>query len=118
MAEFSSKLHKLLEEKGWDKRKGARELAVSLASFYNYLNQDDLASFEVLERAHARFGMTFEHIDFGANARKALGPVPEKPRQYILPFLQSVRENDIEVIATKPVKPDTLQITVHIKFAG
>jgi hypothetical protein len=118
MAEFSLKLYGVLEKKGWDKQKGARELAVSRASFYNYLNQTDLASFEVLKRAHDRLGMKFDYIDFGASARSLNVAAIEQPRQYVLPFLKSVRENDIEVISTKPVRPDTLQLTINVKFAG
>jgi len=118
MAEFSTKLYRVLADNGWDKRRGARELAVSPASFYNYLNQNDLASFDVLKRSHERFGIKFDYIAFGAAARSVQMPTLEQPRQYILPFLKSVRENDIEVISTKPVRPDTLQLTVNIKFAG
>jgi len=124
MAEFSAKLYAILDEKGWVKQKSgkeraARALGVSRASFYNYLNRLDLASFEVLKRAHDRWGMNFAHIDFGAKAPPQPTPTEEDaPRQYVLPFIKSVRENDIEIVQTKPVRPDTLQLTVNIRFAG
>lgn len=124
MAEFSAKLAELLKAKGWDKVKGGKEKAasqldVSRASFYNYLNKNDLPSFEVLKRAYEKWGMTFEHIDFGsARSSRHVPSEEESPRQYVLPFLQAVRGEDVEVVRAKTVKPDTLQLTVNIRFAG
>lgn len=33
-------------------------------------------------------------------------------------LIENVRERDAEIIKSKSVKPDTLQLTVNIKFAG
>jgi dihydropteroate synthase len=117
MVEVSEKFGKVMEERGWNVERAAKELEVSRASFYNYCNKDDLASFEVLKRAHDRWGLNFRYIDFGANSRNS-SPTTEESRQYVLPFIEGVRERDIEIIKTKSVKPDTLQLTVNIKFAG
>jgi transcriptional regulator with XRE-family HTH domain len=117
MVEVSEKFEKVMEDNGWNVERAAKELEVSRASFYNYWNKNDLPSFEVLKRAHDRWGLNFKHIDFGATSRQSF-PTAEEPRQYVLPFIESVRERDVEVIKAKSVKPDTLQLTVNIKFAG
>ncbi|HEY1528245.1 MAG TPA: hypothetical protein VGH51_18615 [Candidatus Angelobacter sp.] len=117
MTEVSEKFGKVMEDRGWNAERAAKELDVSRASFYNYCNKNDLASFEVLKRAHDRWGLNFKYIDFGANSRHSSSP-PEEHRQYVLPFIDNVRERDVEIIKTKSVKPDTLQLTVNIKFAG
>jgi transcriptional regulator with XRE-family HTH domain len=117
MVEVSEKFETLMEERGWSVERAAKELEVSRASFYNYCNKSDLASFEVLKKAHDRWGLKFKYIDFGANSRQS-SPTTEEPRQYVLPFIANVRERDVEIIKAKSVKPDTLQLTVNIKFAG
>jgi len=116
MAEVSEKFTAQKRAKGT--KEAAKELRVSPASFYNYVNQDDLPSFEVLKRAHDKWGLNFKHVDFGSRAPVSAPTEEESPRQYLLPFLESVRQNDIEVLRTKPVKPDMLEVTVRIKFAG
>ncbi len=118
MAEVSQKLYKKMEDDGWNAETAAKKLKVSRASFYNYLNQNDLPRFEILKRAHDLWGIKFKYVDFGAQRKSSSPSETDQPRQYVLPFIESVRENDIEIIQAKPVKPDTLQLTVNIKFAG
>jgi hypothetical protein len=124
MAEFSQKLYGVLKARGWDQQKGGKDLAskelgVSRASFYNYLNRKDLAGLEVQRRAHDLWGVKSDYINFGHTGSPPASAIHEdKTRQYVLPFIQSVRENDIEIVRTKPIRPDTLQLTVNIKFAG
>ena len=117
MNEVSEKFGRVMKDRGWNVERAAKELGVSRASFYNYWNKDDLPSFEVLKRAHDLWELTFAHIDFGGR-RPSPVPVREEPRQYVLPFIENVRERDVEVIKAKSVKPDTLQLTVNIKFVG
>lgn len=117
MVEVSEKFEKVMKDRAWNVERAAKELGVSRASFYNYWNRNDLPSFEILKRAHDRWGLNFKHIDFGVNSRQS-APTAEEPRQYVLPFIDGVRERDVEIIKTKSVKPDTLQLTVNIKFAG
>jgi hypothetical protein len=124
MAEFSEKLKSVLMDRGWDKSKAgkeeaAKELCVSRASFYNYLTQKDLAGLEVFRRAHDLWGIKLKHMDFGVGTSPSpIKKREEGPRQYVLPFIQSVNENDVEIVQAKPIGRDTLQLTVNIRFAG
>jgi hypothetical protein len=99
-------------------RAAARELKVSVASFYNYLRKTDLPSFEVLKRAHDIWGENFTHIDFASTSRTSSPSEESHPRQYILPFIKAIREDDIEIIRAKAVKPDSLLLTLKIKFVS
>jgi dihydropteroate synthase len=99
-------------------RSAAKALKISVASFYNYINKADLPSFEVLKRAHDRWNLNFTYIDFGSDSPTPSPSETDQPRQYVLPFIKGVRESDIEIIRAKAVKPDTLQLTVNIRFAG
>lgn len=67
-----------------------------LASFHNYLNQDDLARYDIFRKTHDIWKFQFKHLDFGERQRAALEE--EYTRQYVLPFIESVRENDIEIV--------------------
>lgn len=117
MAEFARKLQSKAEIDGWNAAKVAGKLKISLASFYNYRNKTNLASYEVLKRAHDLWGWNFEYMDFGEPSAKAPSET-EAPRQYVLPFIENVHESDIQVIRAKAVKPDTLLLTVQIKFVS
>src|SRR5215470_8677874 len=90
---------------------------VGLASLYNYKNKSDLPSYEILKRTHDRWGWNFKYIDFAERSGRA-PTEDEQPRQYVLPFIETVRESDIQVIRAKPVKPDSLELTVQIKFGS
>jgi hypothetical protein len=118
MAEMSTQLYAKMKKEGWNKKKAARELGVCLASLYNYLNQNDLASYDIFKKTHDAWKFQFKHLDFGAKQRATPALQEEYARQYVLPFIESVRENDIEVVRAKSVKSDTLQLTINIKFAG
>ena len=96
----------------------ARDLKVSLASFYNYINKDDLPTFDVLKRAHDLWNENFTYIDFGSTSRTPSLSKEDQPRQYVLPFISGVRQSDIQVIRAKAVKPDSLLVTLKIKFVG
>lgn len=118
MVEVSEKFARVMKDRGWNAEKAAKELGVSRASFYNYWNKNDLPSFEVLKRAHDRWKLDFKYIDFGEKNKRVAPSEIKEPRQYVLPFIENVRESDVQIIRAKSVKPDTLQLTVHIKFAG
>jgi hypothetical protein len=117
MGEFSDNLYAKMRETGWNMKRTAKELGVSLASLYNYRNKTDLPSNEVLKRAHDLWGWNFQYIDFAKGAGRAPSE-SEQPRQYVLPFIENVHEGDIQVIRAKAVKPDSLQLTVQIRFVG
>jgi predicted transcriptional regulator len=118
MNEFSEKLVSLMQDRDLNVEATATELGVCRASLYNYRNKTDLASFEVLKRAHDLWGFTFQYLDFAVGARRSAPSEEDQPRQYVLPFIEGVRQRDVEIIRAKPVKPDTLQLTVNIRFAG
>jgi hypothetical protein len=119
LAEISKKLYALMDDRRWKRvATAARQLKISRASMYNYLKKNDLASFEVLKRIHDEWGVEFEYLNFGTNVTVRAPSEAEQPRQYILPFIEGVRETDIQIIKAKSVKPDTLQLTINIKFAG
>lgn len=116
MGEVSQKFS--AKKKSMGARAAARELKVSVASFYNYIRKTDLPSFEVLKRAHDVWNENFTHIDF-ASASRTWSPSEEsQPRQYILPFIKAIREDDIEVVCAKAVKPDSLLLTLKIRFVS
>jgi transcriptional regulator with XRE-family HTH domain len=117
MAEFSEKLCDKMKEEGWTAKRTAKELKICPASFYNYRNKTDLPSYEVLKRAHDRWGWNFKYIDFAEQSARAPSEA-EQPRQYVLPFIENVQERDIQVIRAKAVKPDCLELTVQIRFAS
>jgi transcriptional regulator with XRE-family HTH domain len=118
MNEFAEKLASLMQDRRLSVEAAARELGVSRASLYNYRNKNDLAGFEVLKRAHDLWDFTFQYVDFAVGARRLAPSEEDRPRQYVLSFIQGVQERDVEVVRAKPVKPDTLQLTVNIRFVG
>ena len=117
MSEFSEKLDARLGEKGWNARRVAKELSISLASVYNYWHKTDLPGYEVLKRTHDLWGWKFKHIDFAESSARAPSET-EEPRQYVLPFIRNIHESDIQVVRAKPVKPDRLELTVQIRFVS
>jgi hypothetical protein len=117
MGEFSDKLREKMAREGWGAKRVAHELDICLASFYNYRNRKDLPSYEVLKRSHDRWGWNFQYIDFAERYAKAPSDL-EQPRQYVLPFIENVRESDVQVIRAKSVKPDSLELTVQIRFGS
>lgn len=118
MSELSDQLYGKMKSEGWDKKRLARELGVCLATAYNYLNQDDLAGHGIFRKTHEDWDFQFRYLDFGDRPASLPRAEELRSRQYVMQFLESVRENDVEVIKTKPVKSDTLQLTIQVKFSG
>ncbi len=124
LKEFSGQLSKLVEKRGRSAQvieAVAKELHVCRASVYNYLRKSDppLPSYSVLEQAHRAFRFQFSHTDFSVAPQDKSRPQRELPRQGVLPFLESIQKDDVEVLSAKPVKSENaLEITVQIRFAG
>ncbi len=122
MAQLSKNLKDLMEQKGWDVKTTARELRVSRASLYNYLNKDDLPRMEVLQRAHKKWGWNLKYWNydlddsFFENLPKEIGP--PKETQIPLPFIESLRTEDVEVVAVIPRKPNAVEVNLKIRFAA
>jgi transcriptional regulator with XRE-family HTH domain len=104
----------------------ARELGVSRASLYNYLNEDDVPNGQVLERARELWGMKFDDeslpLDKIAdvlrrNSARRRKKTPDS-RQYVLSFLEAVTPEDVTVISVKPKGPSSVKLVLNIKFGS
>jgi hypothetical protein len=118
MHQFSLQLDSLLSKHGWTKEMVMKELRVSRASFYNYMNEVDLANFDVLKRAHEKLGFSFSYTDFEIAPRSKRRAEIRSDLQQVLPFLENVQQSDIQVVGKKTVGRDILELTVQIRFAG
>lgn len=108
---FSAKL----EEKGGAK-KAAKELGISLASFYKYASGGDLPRMEVLRDAQEKWaGVKWDLIDVSQITKKKKIASPE---QYVLSFLQELRTEDVEIAKIGPKGERVLQVLLNIRFPG
>jgi len=113
MAEVARAFRKKKDELG--AKRAAAELEVSLASFYNYINGTDLPRIEVLKTAQEKWKTKFQYLDPSEIMRiRNL----ESPKQLLLPFLSSVRQEDVEVVAIGPKRSNVLQVTLNIRFSA
>ena len=104
-----------LEKKGGAKQ-AARDLNISLASFYNYSDGQDLPRMEVLRDAQRKWeGVKWELIDVSDITEKKKTVSAE---QYVLSFLQDVHEKDVEIAKIGPKGERTLQVLLNIRFPG
>lgn len=91
----------------------AKELNVSLASFYNYANGTDLPRMEVLRDAQAAWGVKWKLMD----ARELVKTEDaSSPEQLLLGFLDTVRERDITVEDVKRNNQGALKVVLAIRF--
>jgi hypothetical protein len=101
-------------EKGGAKR-AAADLRISLASFYKYAAGDDLPRMEVLRDAQEKWeGVKWDLIDVSQITKKQK---IESSEQYVLSFLQEVREQDVEIAKIRPKGERVLQVLLNIRFA-
>jgi hypothetical protein len=103
------------KEKGGAK-KAATELGISLASFYKYAAGQDLPRMEVLRDAQAKWGgIKWDLIDVSQITTKIKIASPE---QYVLSFLEEVREEHVEIARIGPKGDRVLQVLLNIRFPG
>jgi hypothetical protein len=102
------------KEKGGAKRT-AKELGISLASFYKYAAGDDLPRMEVLRAAQQQWGVKWDLIDVSQIVERKEVVSPE---QYVLSFLQEVRTEDVEIAKIGPKGERVLQVLLNIRFPG
>jgi hypothetical protein len=102
------------KEKGGAKRT-AKELGISLASFYKYAAGDDLPRMEVLRAAQQKWGVKWDLIDVSQIVERKEVVSPE---QYVLSFLQEVRTEDVEIAKIGPKGERVLQVLLNIRFPG
>ena len=95
-------------------REAAKQLGVSLASFYNYAAGSDLPRVEVLRTAHKKWDIKWDLIDT-STLLKAAKPI--SAQQLLLPLIRSVREEDVEVIEVVGGNDSSLRVMLKIRFA-
>jgi len=93
--------------------KAAKELGINPKSFYKYANGDDLPRIEVLRAAQRKWNVKWKFFDRSTLFRNAKPVVPE---QLLLPLIQSVRQEDIE-IEILPGTESSLQVRLKINFS-
>ena len=103
------------------KRKGAvgaktaaKELGVSVPSFYNYAAGTDLPRIEVLRTAHKKWKIQWDLIDTSTLLKTSETMSAE---QLVLPLIRSVREEDIEVVEVVSGSDSSLRVMLRIRFA-
>lgn len=94
-------------------KQAARELNVSLASFYNYAAGTDLPRMEVLRDAQQKWGVKWPLIDPSEILRTQK---IQSPEQYTFSFLEGVREEDVEVVEVGPEGRSVLHVMLKIRF--
>ena len=103
------------KEKGGAKQ-AAQDLGISLASFYKYADGDDLPRMEVLRDAQQKWkGVKWDLIDVSEITQKKK---IESPEQFVLSFLQEVREKDVTIAKIGPKGERVLQVLLNIRFPG
>lgn len=91
----------------------AKDLGINPKSFYKYAHGDDLPRIEVLRAAQRKWNIKWKFFDQSSLFRNAKPTVPE---QLLLPLIQSVRQEDIE-IEILPGTESTLQVRLKINFS-
>jgi len=111
MAQVADEFKKKKNELG--AKKAARQLNVSLASFYNYVAGTDLPRMEVLRDAEEKWGIKWKLIDPSEflQTRKV-----RSIEQLAFSFIEAVREEDVEVAEVGPEGKSVLQVTLKIRF--
>jgi hypothetical protein len=94
-------------------KKAADQLGVNPKSFYKYAHGDDLPGFEVLRSAQRKWKIKWKLIDTSSVFRSAK---PQSAEQLLLPFIRSIREEDIEVIEVVTAADSSLQVKLRIQF--
>ncbi|MGB8475917.1 MAG: hypothetical protein WCE61_17690 [Candidatus Acidiferrum sp.] len=113
LSQVSKEFRKKKDELG--AARAAKLLRVSLPSFYNYVNGDDLPKMEVLRDAQKLWGIKWEMID---PAEILKTRTVETAEQLLLPFIRSVREDDIEIVEVVPGQDSSLRVILKIQFSS
>lgn len=113
MAQVALEFEKKKKDPG--AKRAAKELGVSVASFYNYAAGTDLPRLEVLRKAHKMWGIQWKHID---SSQFVLTMKPNSPEQYILPFLDAVQEKDVRVAKIEREGKNVLRVALKIRFSA
>jgi hypothetical protein len=94
--------------------RAAKELGINPKSFYKYAHGEDLPRIEVLRAAQRKWKDVrwkfFDPSTLFGNAK------PVVPQQLLLPLIQSIRQEDIE-IEILPGTESSLQVRLKINFS-
>lgn len=96
-------------------KKAAKELGVNLKSFYNYAHGTDLPRVEVLRDAHRKWGIKWDLMDASVLFRRLK---PKTQEQFLLPLIQAVREEDVEVVEVVTGSDSCLRVKLEIRFSS
>jgi hypothetical protein len=96
-------------------KKAARTLGINPKSFYNYAHGTDLPRVEVLRNASQKWGIKWDLIDTSASFRKLM---PKTQEQLLLPLIQAVREEDVEVVEVVTGSDSCLRVKLEIRFSS
>ena len=94
-------------------KKAAKQLGVCLASFYKYAKGLNVPDMDVLRAAKQEWGVKWTYLDPSELVRPSKVKSPE---QLVLSFLNTVSEEDIEIIEVAPEGKSILQISLKIRF--
>lgn len=111
MRQVADEFKKKKEELG--AREAARQLGVSLPSFYNYVKGTDLPRNDVLLIAHQEWKVKWEHLDPSAILKTRKVTAEQLPLS-----LTSIRTQDVKIIAIGPKKSNVLSLRVEIRFSA
>jgi hypothetical protein len=94
--------------------KAAKDLGINPKSFYKYAHGEDLPRIEVLRAAQRKWkNVRWKFFDQSTLFKNAKPVVPE---QLVLPLIQSIRQEDIE-IEILPGTESSLQVRLKINFS-
>jgi hypothetical protein len=93
----------------------AKDLGISLASFYNYVNGKTVPDMDVLKKASEKWGTKWKYIDTSEILPKLK---IREPEQFVFSFLDALRESDVEIVRIGPKGHKTLQVTLNIRFTA
>lgn len=110
MEKFSQKKEEL------GAKRAAADLDVSLASFYKYINGENVPDVEVLRRAKREWDIKWPKLMDPSDILPT-----EKARtaeQYVFSFLDALQKTDVEIIDIGPKGYRSLQVTLKIRFTA
>lgn len=93
-------------------KKAAKQIGVSLASFYKYISKENLPDMEVLLRAKKEWRIKWDYLD----PSEVLRQREVSATQLVFSFLEALDEDDIKVVEVTPDGTSVLQISFKIKF--
>jgi predicted transcriptional regulator len=119
---FADKLREARDEakrkRGVSAEKFAQQLGVTRAGLYKYLNEENVPSLDILERAKALgVEVRYGDLDLGLIKGRAKKDATSPEAQMLLPLaIQGLTDQNITV-EVGPRKPNAIALNVTIKFS-